>query len=120
MEELKLLIEMVAKLPNTALYVLLGYLVYKLAIVGSIFGLIRFAIEKAHNYLVTPKHKLTQENRTTLVQSLVIKDDFDRLLAQLHRVAGRGLNFPSEYIHHQSVDWLREAIDDKIEKDQKK
>ncbi len=35
MEELKLLIEMVADLPQMALWVLVGFFVYKVVIVGS-------------------------------------------------------------------------------------
>ena len=41
MEELKLLIEAIAGLPTITLWVLVGYLVYKLAVVGSIYGVIR-------------------------------------------------------------------------------
>lgn len=51
MEEIKLLVEAVAKLPNAALWVLLGYLVYKLAVVGSIYGTVRYVVEKVHDVL---------------------------------------------------------------------
>lgn len=60
MEEIKLLVEAVAKLPNAALWVLLGYLVYKLSVVGSIYGLIRFAIDKTHSWLTKPRIVLYQ------------------------------------------------------------
>jgi hypothetical protein len=37
---------------------------------------------------------------------------------QLRRVRGKGTNINSDYIHGCSVDWLREAIDEKIAKDE--
>ena len=44
MEELKELISMVANLPNVVLWVLIGYLIYKLVVVGSIYATTRLAI----------------------------------------------------------------------------
>lgn len=49
MEELKQLIELVLKLPATALWILAGYLFYKLSVIASIYGVIRLAIEKIHS-----------------------------------------------------------------------
>lgn len=80
MEEIKLLVEAVAKLPNAALWVLLGYLVYKLAVIGSIYGLIRFAIDKAHSWLTKPTvvlyqwkegiQPISQETKASIIFSL--------------------------------------------------
>lgn len=115
MEELKILVDMVAHLPQMALWVLLGFLVYKLAVVGSIYGTIRFAVDKLHDYLV--KRKVEYKEIRPMLDGMCIKSETERLIAQIHRVRGRGVNIKSEYIHEQSVDWLREAIDDKIAKD---
>lgn len=112
MEELKLLIEMVAKLPNTALWVLLGYLVYKLAIVGSWYGLARFFIDKLHSWLT----KRDVDVRL-LLDGQTITGAKEGLLAQLERV--RQVGYSTGYIHKSHIDWLREAIDDKLEKEKK-
>lgn len=121
MEELKILVGMVAGLPNTAIWVLAGYLLYKVVVIGSIYGVVRFGIEKLHNWLVTRK-TIPPEVKTievwAMLDSLCIKTEPDRLIAQLHRLRGRGTGIQSDYIHRQSVDWLREAIDDKIAKDE--
>lgn len=113
MEDLKLLIEMVAKLPNTALWVLAGYLVYKLAVIGSWFGLARFFIDKLHSWL-------TKQNVDVrlLLDGQTVTGTKDALLTQLERVRLQG--YTGGYIHQSHIDWLREAIDDKIAKDQKK
>lgn len=113
MDELKLLIEAVAGLPTMTLWVLVGYLIYKLAVIGSTYSLVRFSIEKVHNYMVKPKHELV--DRTIDVKGISITTDgtFDRLTAQLHRIVGKRTGIASRYIHDCSVDWLREAIDAK-------
>lgn len=124
MEELKLLISMVSDLPQMALWVLIGYLLYKLAIVGSIFGVIKLAIDKLHDYKVTQK-TLPPVKQPIVLEDLLngicISSDNTRqlLIAQLRRIGGKGLGYKSDsqYIHERTVGWLREAIDDKINKE---
>jgi hypothetical protein len=113
MEELKLLIEAVAGLPTITLWVLVGYLIYKLAVIGSVYGVIRFGIEKFVQWKTTPKQIL--EDKTHVVKNLSITTDgtFDNLISQLSRLRGKGLSISSQYIHGASVDWLREAITEK-------
>lgn len=121
MEDLKLLIQMVSNLPSLAVWVLVGYLVYKVAVVGSIYGVLRFAIEKLHSYLVQrkviPPEVKTVEVRSMLDGLAIPGLPVEALMIQLRRVVGKNLGIKSDYIHGQSVDWLREAIDDKIAKD---
>ena len=109
MEELKLLIEMVANLPALAMWVLVGYLVYRLAVIGSIYGVIRLGIEKWHSVLTTRKN----EDVRVVVDGLVISDSKNSLIGQLRRIAGKNEGIRSQYIHDYNVEWLREAIDAK-------
>ena len=115
MDELKILVDMVANLPHMALWVLVGYLIYKVVVIGSIYGTIRFTVEKLHSYLT--HRKVEYKEIRPMLDGMCIKAASERLVAQLHRVRGRGVSIKTEYIHEQSVDWLREAIDDKIAKD---
>jgi hypothetical protein len=50
MEELKLLVESIANLPDLAIWVIAMYFFFKLAIVGSIFGVVRLFIVKVYDY----------------------------------------------------------------------
>ena len=118
MEELKLLIEMVANLPAMAMWVLLGFFAYKVIVVGSIYGVIRYTVEKLHSYLVT--RKVEYKEIRPLLDGMCIRTQTDHLISQIRRIRGRGVNIDSEYIHEQSVEWLREAIDAKIEADKLK
>lgn len=118
MEELKLLVEMVANLPAMALWVIAFFFAYKVVVVGSIYGVIRFVAEKLFAWLTTRKaREVEYKEMRPMLDGMCIKTETDSLVAQLNRLRGRGLTIESDYIHAQSVDWLREAIDAKIEAD---
>lgn len=123
MEELKLLVSMVAELPSMALWVIAFFFGYKVVIVGSVYGVIRFVVEKIHNVLITRKTLPAIEQEIRLNDRLhgicISSDDtLNMLLLQLQRIRGKNTgNLNSEYIHKCSVDWLREAITEKEAKD---
>ena len=124
MEELKLLVETVANLPHVMVWVLCGYLVYKIAVIGSIYGLIRFAIDKAHSAYIERK-------KPQPIELMVVLDgvQFDaastktELIRQLDRLRfiGNSNEAPQYSVHaNYGVKKLREAIDAMCEKDAKK
>jgi hypothetical protein len=116
MDELKLLIEMVAHLPAMALWVLVGFFAYKVVIVGSIYGVIRFVAGRLFDWLQQQKaREVEYKEIRPMLDGMCIKTETDRLIAQLNRVRGKGVGIKSDYIHAQSVEWLRDAIDKKIE-----
>lgn len=105
MDELKLIIETVANLPTLTAWVLCGYLIYKLSIVGSIYGLIRYAIHKFVEWRTLPPpppppimYKLNGMNAINEEVALSI-------VAQLQRLSTTG------YIHASDVHKLRMALD---------
>jgi hypothetical protein len=99
------------------LWVIAFFFVYKVAVIGSIYGVLRFGIEKLHSWLTTPKQLLeVREVRATL-DGMVIRGQLEAFIGQLHRIRGKGVNIQSDYVHSASVEWLRDAIDDKIAKD---
>lgn len=124
MDDLKLLVDMVGHLPQLALWVLLGYLVYKLAVVGSIYGVIRYVTKEVFSWLsvkkAEPPREVEYKEIRPMLDGMCIRASADSFLAQLHRLKGKGLGIESDYIHQQSVDWLREAIDAKIAQDNKR
>ena len=116
MEELKLLIEMVANLPALAVWVLVGYLLYKVAIVGSIYGVIRLAIAKLHDWAVQRQRR--GEDITLMLDSLPFDSVSSKLqlVTQIERL--RFIGRPAENSGSSSkiyaeygVKYLREAID---------
>lgn len=115
MEELRLLVEMVAGLPHMALWVVAAFFIYKVAVIGSIYGVIRFTVRRLFDWL-SLRHT-PAESASRLAEPMVIKSSAAELRKQLRRVCGKN-TLGSAYIHQCSVDWLRQAIDDKIAKDQ--
>jgi hypothetical protein len=53
MEELEQLILLIGKLPTLAIWVLVGFFAYKTIVIGSIYGVIKLAIVKLHDWKVT-------------------------------------------------------------------
>lgn len=117
MDELKLLIEMVANLPGLALWVLVIFFAYKVIVVGSIYGVIRFGIEKLHSWLTTPRSKIVTVDIQGEIERVCITKQgaHTGLLTQLDRI--RGVSTGSAYIHESDVRWLRDAIDAKLHAD---
>ena len=122
MEELKLLITLVKDLPAMAIWLLVIFYGYKVIIAGSIYGVIRFAINRLHSWATTPKEELTRYNVTGQIDGMTITKGgaHEALLAQLNRLRGKRVGFESDYIHECSVAWLREAIDAKEAADRDK
>lgn len=55
LEEIKELVHLINSLPQLALWVMIGFWAYKVIIVGSVYGLIRFTVDKLHSWLTKPK-----------------------------------------------------------------
>jgi hypothetical protein len=118
MDELKLLAEMVANLPAMALWVIAFFFGYKVVVVGSIYGVIRFVAQKAHESIVFYKSRPKEVQEIHKIRDITITECMDDLIRQLRRVAGKRVYNGSQHIHPASVDWLSEAITDKIAKDE--
>jgi hypothetical protein len=118
MEELKMLVEMVASLPQMALWVLIGFWAYKVVVVGSIYGVIRFGIDRLHSWLTKPKHELVTHDVRLMLDGEVITGAREALLAQIRRVRERSKSGKRyAFVFQDDVDWLREAISEKLERE---
>lgn len=114
MEELKLIIETVANLPTLTVWVLCGYLLYKIIVIGSIYGVVRLAISKLHDWAVQ-KQKRGEDITLTLdgMQFDTVSSK-SQLLTQLQRLCfiGRPAEHSSGQVYSEyGVRYLREAID---------
>ena len=122
MEELKLLVQMVASLPTLAVWVIVAFYIYKVSIIGSIYGVIRYGVGKLHDWAITRKTLPSIEQEIRLndrLHGIVITSDetMNLLMLQLQRIKGKNTGGLNSFIHTCSVDWLREAINDKEQKD---
>lgn len=104
MEELKLLIQTVAGLPTLTLWILGGYLLYKLAILGSLYGTIRYLADKFVEWRTKPQESLVRKE-FNLGGITITEGVGNSLISQILRIARSG------YIHSGDVIFLRDAID---------
>lgn len=106
MEELKVIIDMIAGLPQIALWVLVGFWAYKVIVVGSIYGTIRFVAQKIFEIFTKPK-------TMDLAGICMNKEVANFLAGQVSRIAS------TNYIHHSDVVWLADAITEKAQREEK-
>ena len=114
MEQLKLLVEMVSDLPEMAIWVLLGFWVYKIIIVGSLYGCIKYAIKQTHSVLTRQKYKDGMYALKNHVLYGVEPEDIVTILARVarHNDTTSGSFFASD------LRWLRQAVEERISRDE--
>lgn len=118
MEELgKALINALKDAPHLALSALVIFYGFKVAVVGSIYGVIRFCVDRVCKVLETRKTEYKEIR--PIINGMCITSDgtSDELIAQLQRLRGLRTGISSNYIHKCGVQWLQEAIDEKLEKE---
>lgn len=130
MEELKLLVEMVANLPSMALWVIAFFFAYKVSIIGSIYGVIRLAIQRWYEWGVSdksipPLEIIRQEiHFEDILNGIAISGDETKvkLIVLLKNIAANNPHYKSQYIHSGTVDWMQTAIENqrKLEAKDKK
>jgi hypothetical protein len=112
MEELKILVELLNTLPTLALWIIAAFFAYKVVCIGSMYGIVKLAINKLHDWLVRPP-KAERKDISPTLRGITIDNAMEPLIDQLVRLKGKGVGIDSAYIHGASASWLREAIDAK-------
>ena len=96
---------MVNDLPALAIWVLIGYLIYKITVIGSIYDVIRLIIVKMHDVLMDRK-SVVKPGEIPCIDDTV----HAALIMQLRRLK------TTVYIHNSDVQNLANAIDKMQEK----
>ena len=120
MEALKILVDMVKELPDMAIYIVLAYFIYKTLIIGSIYGAVKFVTKMIHDVMIvkkTQKKEIVEVEMRGAIDSITITHNLPALMVQIKRI--RGIRKDSQYIHNQDIEFLCEAIDEKIESNKK-
>jgi uncharacterized protein YqhQ len=108
----KELAEVLKDLPDLAIWIMIGILFYKVVIVGSIFGIIKLAITKAHDAITKPKTVVTEYKLDDVVYqydgSLMKLKDFLRGVVSLNN----GYRLSTD-----EVNFIIEAYEEKIQRE---
>jgi hypothetical protein len=121
-EELQTLINLLGDLSHLAVYVLVGFVVFKLVIylatTGTIVYLVSLAINRLYEYFTHKRNIVDTIEMSKKIKDISITTDgtSERLLHLLKT----HVRSPSlSYITERNVDWLEEAIMEKKERDEK-
>lgn len=98
MDEIKELINSIAHLPQLTVWILCGFLVYKIVVIGSIYGVIRFAIDKFHDWAVNGARRVRYGN--------LIIDNAHQEVEELLRE----MRINTQYVHASDVKMLRKLL----------
>lgn len=79
LDALREIILMVKELPEFALWILLGYLLYKLFIIGSIYGVVKLFITKTHDWLKNKNRQYISLNDKFDVSKEVLNEFYEML-----------------------------------------
>lgn len=120
-EALKELTIMLKDVPDMAIWILGGFLFYKLFVLGSIVGsitaVVRLAIIKWHDYSTKPKPPV-EEIHSIDGYFIGGRKTYGRLLALLSGI--KNTSDPDgdlTYIHVSDIDFVMEAVKEKKEKE---
>jgi hypothetical protein len=120
MEELKLLVGMVAELPETAVWALVLFFIYKTFIIGSIWGVIRaaikaveFGLQKAHDVKTKPREIIEKVD----LGEFCITGNEDKLKRVLRLAAAESPSSFGRWLNESDTDWIAKAINEKIQRD---
>ena len=115
-------------LPDLAIWILVGVLLYKVFIIGGFISVFKFTVNKVITYLHNKK-EIEARPKTIItkyeINKLFIDDamaEFEVLLDELRlqRMGGTsGGGFKSDYIHRSDITFLRCAMAEKKEREGK-
>lgn len=110
MEELKILVEMVAGLPSLALWVVAFFFIYKVSVIGSIYGVIRFVTQRLYDWSVSGKRK--EIHFEDIANDICVTTDDTRLklIKLLKSIAKDNGHYSGVFIHSGTVEWMEKAV----------
>jgi hypothetical protein len=98
MDELQVVVNMVKTIPTLAVWVLAGLLLYKVTVIGSIFGILKLLINRAFEWHTKPK-------QLKLYDRCINIETYNALEVQIKRLS------TSSYIHMSDVRKLEAWLD---------
>jgi|GEM_PF-1943846 len=120
-EALKDLIGLLKDIPHHAMWILGGFMFYKLFIVGSVYGCIRLAINKIHDFLIRPKTTIIEYKIGEQFINEQVFDKFKLLIRDMADSLEKSnphnqylqrsyIRFGPARLHESDIDILRTAL----------
>jgi hypothetical protein len=131
---LEKIIGVLEETPGLALSAFIVFFMYKTFVIGSIYGVIKFvssksidSIRSAHQAkMEIEKSKIQSEveianipkDMSGQIDSLVMRNCASLLISQIGRLPGIKHKNDLNYVHKHDVEWLRDAIDEKLQREE--
>ncbi len=109
MEELKSLIEILKDMPEMVIWLVAFYFFFKVVVVGSVYGVLKLLITKAHDAIIAKKTIINEQN--IYLQDHVISHTGrapEMLLELIHRMK----QTTGTYIHESDIQRVMEVLDE--------
>lgn len=116
MEELKQLLELVRDLPHLAVWVLVIIFAYKVAIVGSIYGVLRLAIKMTHDAYMAKTNKQEMYDANGHLRTLCLDHGIASTLGQDILRLARAANKNTTYVDYSTAVKLKRMIDEELKR----
>lgn len=106
-DALKDLVLLIKDLPQYVVWILAGFFMYKLFIVGSVYGVARLAINKFFLWAMKPQEKIVKFE----IDGICIRQDgvADSIIQVINNLKGS-----DAYLHRFHVNFLQDAIAEKF------
>lgn len=120
MNELSELIKAIAGLPHLAIWAIAIFYGYKVAVVGSIYGVIRFVATKCADVMTKRAEREHVVKVAHLQETFVNQATAESMDALLREVRAASHKYGrSDYVHTHMIDVLRDAYRASLEGDKK-
>ena len=112
MDELKVLIEALAEMPTLAIWVVAMYFFFKIVVIGSVYGVIRYVTMQIHDWAVKKKEPdlIVKQNNMVLDGKFItsLRDDPSEFERLMKRLPARDLS----YIFESDINMVHVALDE--------
>jgi len=112
------ILSIIEKVPHLAMWILVGIFLYKVIWVGSMFGVIRLAINTAYKIYEKKKEPVVEvyDIGGYFIQGKGLRDEFLRIISDFKK-SSQHPDSKLNYIHGNDVEWFRQAVREKHERD---
>lgn len=111
-EALREIVTIIKDLPAYAVWILAGFLFYKLTIIGSVYGVIRLGINRLFDYLGKDRKVITEFK----IGDITIDTSTHHALILLFEMIKKP---GATYLHHDNVNFAIQAVKEKREREGK-
>ena len=111
-EALREIVTIIKDLPAYAVWILAGFLFYKLTVIGSVYGVIRLGINRLFDYLMKDRKQIKEFD----LRGIILDEASEQMAKQLI-ISLRQHNLG--YVHSTDIQFAIDAVKEKREREKR-